>query len=190
MLMCAHFKLMSLPLLGSDFCIQIMESYLDRVLGMIKGHIHMVCLSKQSRSRCQGLRLCALCTWAEAAHEHLIRAAEKPKHLLWLCTSNSRKETFKLVFGCFMLHIRILYNLKRQLLTWTKADADSSLESLQCRHRAPLRCRTGKGLQQHSVHYCLHKKAQALGSLPPFLLLSLFFWDGGFLLFLCCPRQC
>lgn len=28
---------MSLPLLGSDFCIQIMESYLDRVLSMIKG---------------------------------------------------------------------------------------------------------------------------------------------------------
>lgn len=36
------YTLKSLPLLGSDFCIQIMKSYLDKVLEMIKrGQIHI-----------------------------------------------------------------------------------------------------------------------------------------------------
>lgn len=52
------YTLKSLPLLGSDFCIQIMESYLDKVLEMIKrGQIHIYTLEK-SRSRCQLTHLC------------------------------------------------------------------------------------------------------------------------------------
>lgn len=52
------YTLKSLPLLGTDFCIQIMESYLDKVLEMIKrGQIQIHTL-KKSRSRCQLTRLC------------------------------------------------------------------------------------------------------------------------------------
>ena len=52
------YTLKSLPLLGSDFCIQIMESYLDKVLEMIKrGQIQIYTL-KKSRSRCQLTHLC------------------------------------------------------------------------------------------------------------------------------------
>lgn len=54
------YTLKSLPLLGSDFCIQIMKSYLDKVLEMIKrGQIHIYTLKKKkSRSRCQLTHLC------------------------------------------------------------------------------------------------------------------------------------
>lgn len=41
----------------------------------------------------------------------------------------------------------------------------------------------GKGCSSTLSRYCLHNKVQALGSLPSFLLLSLFFWDGGFFYF-------
>lgn len=42
------YTLKSLPLLGSDFCIQIMKSYLDKVLEMIKrGQIHIYTLKKK-----------------------------------------------------------------------------------------------------------------------------------------------
>ena len=52
------YTLKTLPLLGSDFCIQIMESYLDKVLEMIKrGQIQIHTL-KKSRSRCQLTHLC------------------------------------------------------------------------------------------------------------------------------------
>lgn len=42
------YTLKSLPLLGSDFCIQIMESYLDKVLEMIKrGQIQVYIFKKK-----------------------------------------------------------------------------------------------------------------------------------------------
>lgn len=51
------YTLKSLPLLGSDFCIQIMKGYLGKVLEMIKrSQIHIYTLKKKkkkSRSRCQ-----------------------------------------------------------------------------------------------------------------------------------------
>lgn len=44
------YTLKSLPLLGSDFCIQIMESYLDKVLEMIKrGQIQIYTLKKKQK---------------------------------------------------------------------------------------------------------------------------------------------
>lgn len=44
------YTLKSLPLLGSDFCIQIMESYLDKVLDMIKsGQIQIYTLKKKQK---------------------------------------------------------------------------------------------------------------------------------------------
>lgn len=43
------YTLKSLPLLGSDFCIQIMKSYLDKVLEMIKrGQIRIYTLKKKA----------------------------------------------------------------------------------------------------------------------------------------------
>lgn len=45
------YTLKSLPLLGSDFCIQIMESYLDKVLGMIKrAQIQIYTLKKKAEA--------------------------------------------------------------------------------------------------------------------------------------------
>lgn len=47
----AH-TLKSLPLLGSDFCIQIMGSYLDKVLEMIKrGQIQIYTLKKKKKQK-------------------------------------------------------------------------------------------------------------------------------------------
>ena len=69
----AH-TLKSLPLLGSDFCIQIMGSYLDKVLEMIKrGRIQIYILKKKSRSRCQLTHLCIFWKWVEDMHVHFIR---------------------------------------------------------------------------------------------------------------------
>lgn len=52
------YTLKTLPLLGMDFCIQIMESYLDKVLEMIKRDQIQIHTLKKRRSRCQLTRLC------------------------------------------------------------------------------------------------------------------------------------
>lgn len=45
------YTLKSLPLLGSDFCIQIMKGYLDKVLEMIKrSQIHIYTLKKKKKA--------------------------------------------------------------------------------------------------------------------------------------------
>ena len=54
----AH-TLKSLPLLGSDFCIQIMGSYLDKVLEMIKrGQIQIYTLKKKKAEADVNLLIC------------------------------------------------------------------------------------------------------------------------------------
>lgn len=98
----AH-TLKSLPLLGSDFCIQIMGSYLDKVLEMIKrGQIQIYTLKKKkSRSRCQLTHLCIFWKWVEDMHVHFIRTFKE--FSTFYCGYESRitleiKNTLKLIF--------------------------------------------------------------------------------------------
>lgn len=185
MLVCAHFKLMSLPLLGSDFCIQIMESYLGRVLGMIKrATFEWYTLADKAEADVKGC-VC-VCSGNELKLHMSISSGQskKPKHLLCYVSTTLEGETFKLVFGCSMLHILILYNLKTTF----------NLNKSRSRTAAWSLCSTGithvhgvglgKGCSSTlSVTGCT-RKPRLPGAFPPF---SLLFWDG---IFLCCPCQC
>ena len=100
------YTLKTLPLLGSDFCIQIMESYLDKVLEMIKrGQIQIHTL-KKSRSRCQLTHLCIFWKWVEDMHVHFIRTFKEFSTFYCGYVSTMTlgiKNTLKLVFWCFTL---------------------------------------------------------------------------------------
>lgn len=100
------YTLKSLPLLGSDFCIQLMESYLDKVLEMIKrGQIQIYTL-KKSRSRCQLTHLCIFWKRVGDMHVHFIRTFKE--FSTFYCgyvstTTLDIKKTLTLIFWYFML---------------------------------------------------------------------------------------
>lgn len=101
------YTLKSPPLLGSDFCIQIMESYLDKVLEMIKrGQIHIYTL-EESRSRCQLTHLCTFWEGAEDRHVHFIRTFEEFATFccghVFMATLEIKKKRTSTTFWCSVL---------------------------------------------------------------------------------------
>lgn len=89
------YTLKGLPLLGSDFCIQIMKSYLDKVLEMIKrGQIHIYTLKKNKEK-------------AEADVDGLICIYFENELKICMCVSSGRLKNSRLFFIVGMYQLQL-----------------------------------------------------------------------------------